>query len=99
MKALGVIFTALISAAAGAAAAVYTVKKREELEQYDYDFDDDDEIYFDDDDDCCEGCGFSEEEKSAETVKESADSDSDIEDLSKLDGADKVPESEDDDEF
>jgi hypothetical protein len=48
MKALGLAFLALTSAAAGAAIATYAIKKRDDIDRYDFEFDEDDDFLDDD---------------------------------------------------
>ncbi|MDR0943791.1 MAG: hypothetical protein LBM41_04575 [Ruminococcus sp.] len=48
MKALGLAFLAITSAAIGAAVASYVIKKQNDLDLYDFEFDEDDDFADDD---------------------------------------------------
>jgi hypothetical protein len=48
MKALGLAFLAITSAAIGAAVASYVIKKQSDLDLYDFEFDEDDDFADDD---------------------------------------------------
>jgi hypothetical protein len=50
MKALGLAFLAITSAAIGAAVATYVIKKQNDLDLYDFEFDEDDDFADDYDD-------------------------------------------------
>ncbi|MDR0903152.1 MAG: hypothetical protein LBM59_00790 [Ruminococcus sp.] len=75
MKAFGLAFLALASAAVGAAIATYAIKKQNDIDLYDFEFDEDED--FSDDD-------FLPEDITVSTATSPIDDN--ISDLSKIDG-------------
>ncbi|MDR0974262.1 MAG: hypothetical protein LBL80_01060 [Ruminococcus sp.] len=71
MKAFGLAFLAVASAAVGAAIASYAIKKQNDIDLYDFEFDEDDD--------------FSDDDFLSEEITVSS-ADDNINDLSKIDG-------------
>jgi hypothetical protein len=73
MKALGLAFLAIASAAVGAAVASYVIKKQNDIDLYDFEFDEDEDFAYDDDD----------------ILPQAVEVVSDTDDLEKLDGTEE----------